>query len=184
MIELLVIAVSLGLDAFSIAFAHGLCDKACDRNAMKRLSIAFGGFQFFMPLLGFLLGQAIAPWLKQADVWIVTGILAIIGIHMIVEAIKNPEQCSATDLSRGWALIGVSVATSLDAWAVGFSYAILQRSIWIPSLIIGITASLMTLLGVWLGRSSQKYQIRRPGIWGGIAILGIAIKILIERLLI
>ena len=152
MIELLVIAVSLGLDAFSIAFAHGLCDKVCDRNAMKRLSIAFGSFQFFMPLLGFLLGKTIAPWLKQADVWIVTGILVIIGIHMIVEAIQNPEQTSTTDLSRGWALMGISIATSLDAWAVGFSFAILKRSIWVPSLIIGITASIMTLLGVWLGR--------------------------------
>jgi manganese efflux pump family protein len=184
MIELLVIAISLGLDAFSIAFAHGLCDKDFDKHAMRRLSFAFGSFQFFMPLLGFYLGRFIAPWLKHADIWVVAGILAIIGIHMIIEAIKSSEYEANSKLSKGWKLLGISVATSLDAWAVGFSFALLKRSIWIPSLIIGITASFMTIAGIWLGRSSQKLNIRKPGIWGGIALLGIAIKMILERLLI
>jgi manganese efflux pump family protein len=180
MTELIIIAISLGIDAFSVAFAHGICDKRCDNSAFVRLSLAFGGFQWLMPIIGFYFGSLISPWLKQADIWIVATIIALIGVHMIREAYREENK---TNLSRGWPLLFAAFATSLDAWAIGFSFAILNRTIWKPALLIGITAAFMTILGIWLGRSSQRFNLKRPGIWGGIALIVIALNMILQRIL-
>jgi len=135
-----------------------------------------------MTLIGFILGGILSPWLNQFDVWVMAGILILIGLHMILEALRNSKDDKAIDLSRGWLLIMIAFATSIDALAIGFSFSLINRQIWIPAAAIGLVAGLMTISGFYIGRFFQRLKLKRVGLIGGFALIGIALKIVLERL--
>lgn len=183
MIELFIIALSLSLDAFSLAVSFGMCHSACPLKSKLRISLSFGFFQFIMPILGYWLGGSVSHWIDRWDHFIVFGILSLVGGKMLFDAFKIEDNKNNTDISRGYSLILASIATSLDAFAVGISFALLKRELFFSSILIGITAAMMSFLGVNFGSHIGKKWIKRPELFGGLAILGIGIKTLLQGLL-
>ncbi len=181
MLEILVIAFGLGLDAFSLAVAFGMCQKVCTLNTRFRLSLSFGLFQFFMPLIGFYAGLRVARFTESIDHWIVFAVLSLVGGKMVYEALNNDQDQVMVDISRGIPLLVASIATSIDALAVGFSFALLKDGILLPAVIIGVVASIMTFVGVTFGHRVGRKYISKPEIIGGIAIIIIGFKTLLEH---
>lgn len=167
-----------------MAVATGVCLKNVSARQTFRLSWHFGLFQALMPILGWLSGSLLERYLARIDHWIAFGLLAFIGVRMLLE---NPESGSSNDRckdpTRGMSLILLSVATSIDALAVGFSMSMLQNSIWYAAGIIGIVAGVFTLVGLHLGRliSAISQIARYATVLGGSILIGIGVKILFEH---
>lgn len=179
---LLALAIGLGMDAFAVAIAVGARMPHLGFHPVFRLSFHFGLFQFLMPIIGWLIGNQIERFVHQWAHWIAFVLLLFIGGKMIWEAIRfTPEELAAADPTRKWSLIILSVATSIDALAVGFSVALLDGEIVMSAIVIGVVAAVMTLIGMGLGRTAGLGLGRSAGILGGIILLGIGIKILIEN---
>jgi putative Mn2+ efflux pump MntP len=148
------------------------------------MSGAFGFSQFVMPLIGWSAGRAVADLIEACDHWVAFGLLCLVGGKMIVEAFRNKdmEDAPAADPTRGWNLLMLAVATSIDALAVGLSLALLDTAILYPSVVIGVTAFAMTWAGMVFGARIGACLGRRVGIAGGLILIGIGIRILWEHL--
>ena len=181
-VELLLIAVGLSMDAFAVAVCKGLGMRRMNWKNATIIALFFGGFQALMPLIGWLLGKQFEQYITSIDHWIAFVLLAFIGGKMIWEAVKGEEEASCEDRLDLKELFGLSIATSIDALAVGITFAFLQVQI-VPSVIsIGVTTFVLSLAGVAIGnkfgsRLSQKAQIA-----GGAILILIAFKILLEHL--
>ena len=134
-----------------------------------------------MPILGWLAGVTIQKWVAAFDHWIAFGLLAFIGGKMIYESFQTDAEKKGGDPTRGWSLIILSIATSIDALAVGLSMAVVGVAVWFPSVIIGIVAGLMTILGMHLGRKLGIKFGQRMELVGGVILIAIGIKILLEH---
>jgi manganese efflux pump family protein len=179
---LLVVAIGLGMDAFAVAIAVGARLPCLGFHPVFRLSFHFGLFQFLMPIIGWLIGHQIERFVKDWAHWIAFALLLIISVKMIREALTcTTEQLNTSDPTRRSSLIILSVATSIDAFVVGFSVALLQADIVTASIVIGVVAATMTSVGMGLGRTVGFRLGRSAGVLGGIILLGIGLKILIEN---
>jgi putative Mn2+ efflux pump MntP len=172
------------MDALAVAIATGVRLKKVSPRQTFRLSWHFGLFQALMPILGWFGGSVVEQYLAKIDHWIAFVLLAFIGVRMILENFKSdaPDP-QHKDPTRGMSLIMLSVATSIDALAVGFSLSMLQISIWYAALIIGLVAAGFTLAGLHLGRliSSISRVAHYATVFGGGILLGIGLKILYEH---
>jgi putative Mn2+ efflux pump MntP len=148
-----------------------------------RLAFHFGLFQALMPILGWLVGSTINQWIAPFDHWIAFGLLAFVGIRMIRSGLQNEDEAVTIDPSRGATLIMLSVATSIDAFAVGLSLAVLGVSIILPSIIIGLVAGGMSLLGIFLGGRLGKKFGKRMEVVGGVILIVIGARVVISHLL-
>jgi putative Mn2+ efflux pump MntP len=183
-IQILGIAVALAMDAFAVAMAIGVRMQDVSRRQVFRLSWHFGLFQALMPVLGWNAGIGVRDYIARYDHWVAFGLLVLVGGRMILEAVKGLDEVNVQhrDPTRGITLIILSVATSIDALAVGFSLSMLEISIVVPALVIGIVALLLTFAGILGGsRVSRLAGFSRYAAFagGGILIL-IALRILIE----
>lgn len=182
LLPLVGIALGLAMDAFSVAVATGIClGKVHPRQAF-RLSFHFGLFQFGMPVLGWTAGSLVAEQIRSFDHWLAFGLLSFVGGKMIWEALHPEEECVRGDPTRGISLVMLSLATSIDAFAVGLSLALLGAPVLFPSLVIGAVAGNMTLLGLQIRRRAGNLLGRRMEIVGGLVLIAIGIKILVEHL--
>ncbi len=182
-LTLLGIAVGLAMDAFAVAIGVGLTLERVSPRQVFRLAWHFGLFQALMPILGWLAGISIEAWISPLDHWIAFGLLAAIGGKMIYEAIRDqPEKETAADPTKGLSLVVLSVATSIDALAVGLSLAVLGVDIWYPAVVIGLVASAFTIVGMGLGQRFGALLGRRMEIVGGLILIAIGVKILIDHL--
>ncbi len=183
-LSLLGIAVALAMDAFAVALATGLALPVMGGRHLFRLGFHFGLFQALMPIAGWLAGMTIQGWIADYDHWIAFVLLVGIGGKMMHEAFEdhNDEEL-IRDPTRGWSLVMLSVATSIDALAVGLTLAMLQVSVWLPSLVIGIVAGVLTVLGMMLGRRISGIWGQRVEVFGGVVLCGIGLKILVEHTL-
>lgn len=179
--ELMLLAVGLSMDAFAVAICKGL---AMDKVTLQRAAVVglwFGGFQGLMPLLGWLLGSRFAAYITAVDHWIAFALLVLLGINMIREARCPDEEDTNASLAFR-VMLPMAVATSIDALAVGISLAILRANIWVCSSWIGIITFTLSALGVRLGKKlGDKFQ-RSAGLLGGLVLICIGIKILVEHL--
>ena len=177
-LEVFLLAVALGMDAFSVAVAVGM--TSARPKQMFRLSWHFGLFQFLMPLLGWGFGKAMGGIVGAAGRWLAFAILMAIGTKMLAgEKTGARSKRNAADRTRGWSLVSLSVATSIDALAAGISLGMLSVSVVNVSVIIGVTAALMTLAGMLLGRSvstAVPWVAARAEILGAIILFAAAIK--------
>jgi len=182
--EILLIAVGLGMDAFAVAIGIGIVIKKLSFGPVFRLSFHFGLFQFMMPIIGWMAGRTISDYIVDYDHWIAFGLLAYIGSKMIWDSMRDAEddKFADKDPTRGLSLFVLSVATSVDALAVGLSLAFLNIQILYPSIVIGVVAALMTVCGMAFGDFVGKTVGSKLGILGGFILIGIGIKILIEHL--
>lgn len=179
-IEILLVALALGCDAFAVGMGVGT--RFCSPRQVFRLSFHFGLFQFMMPLIGWFLGQNVVGFTRQWGPWIAFGVLFFIGARAFYESFRDEgprpgEECS--DPTRGFSLVVLSVATSMDALGVGFSLGMLGESLLMASVWIGIAAAAMTWTAMELGnRLSAKFGKRMETV-GGIVLMAIAVKLLI-----
>lgn len=181
--ELLLTAIALAMDAFAVAVATGVCLKCVSKRQMCRMSWHFGLFQALMPILGWYLGVTVRDFVQTWAHWIAFALLTWIGVKMILEAVGDTDKAEACDPTRGMPLLILSVATSIDALAVGLSLSLLGVSVWWPALVIGITALGFTALGLYLGETmSRAGRIARfAEILGGLVLVGIGVKILSDN---
>lgn len=184
LITIISIAVALAMDAFAVALATGVCLKEVSLRQTFRLSWHFGLFQALMPILGWYLGSVVQTSVESYAHWISFGLLTLVGGNMIREALVIDEQIekSSKDSTRGLTLVVLSVATSLDALAVGISLSMMEVSIIAPAIIIGIVAGLFTILGLHIGKrvASLSWISRWAEVIGGVVLLAIAVNILKE----
>ena len=172
------------MDAFAVAITTGVILKDVSFRQTFRLSWHFGLFQAMMPVLGWSAGLSIRTYIEQYDHWVAFGLLAYVGVSMIRGAFGNDEDASvARDPTRGMSLVMLSVATSIDALAVGFSLSILDVSIWTPALVIGLVAGIFTIAGLQIGKRIGSLTRLRHVVEavGGIVLIIIGIKILHEH---
>ena len=178
----LVLALGLAMDAFAVAIAVGAVLPKLSLRRVFRLSFHFGLFQFLMPILGWLAGLGVRQLIEAYDHWVAFGLLAFIGGKMIFESRRIIPKTSRSDQTRGWRLVALSVATSIDALAVGLGMAMLRVQIWLPSVIIGVVATSMTALGMELGRRLGRRFGQHMELLGGLVLIGIGTRILLQHL--
>jgi len=182
-LTLLGIALGLAMDAFAVAIGTGLQLCEVTRRQTFRLAWHFGLFQAFMPIIGWLAGLTLVAYIAPVDAWIAFGLLAFIGGKMIYEAFKGKDdEGDRCDPTKGWSLVVLSIATSIDALAVGLSLAVLGVSIWYPALVIGVVAGVLTVIGLYLGKRFGALLGRQMEALGGLVLIGIGVKILVDHL--
>lgn len=181
-ITLFGIAIALAMDAFAVALATGMALNPLTGRHLFRLGFHFGLFQALMPVTGWLAGKSFQHLIADYDHWIAFALLAFVGGKMIREALAPADEEAATDPTRGMTMVMLSIATSIDALAVGLSLALLGVSIWTPALVIGLVAGVLTVCGMLLGRRVGAAWGKRVEIVGGIVLCLIGVKILIEHL--
>ena len=184
-LEIIFIAVGLAMDAFSVSIAAGMAVGNPGSGHYFRLSFHFGLFQFMMPLVGFVAGMYVEQYISNFDHWVAFGLLVFIGSRMIFEACRGRDDESKftdRDPTKGWSLVVLSIATSIDALAVGLSIGVLGGPIVLPSVIIGIVCAVFSLAGVYIGKKAGIILGKRAEAFGGIALIIIGFKILADHL--
>ena len=181
--ELLLIAIGLSMDAFSVSVCKGLTTKRFSWRMALICGLWFGFFQILMPTIGYFLGAQFQEFIEAYDHWIAFGLLFLIGANMIREAVWGKEEKGegngALDFKTMFLL---AIATSIDALAVGVSFACIQVKIWSSVLVIGLTTFAFSVLGVKIGNVfGTKYE-KSAGIIGGIILILIGLKILLDHL--
>ncbi|MCK5056507.1 MAG: manganese efflux pump [Candidatus Aminicenantes bacterium] len=185
LLEIFTAAVALAMDAFSVSISAGMIIKKPGFGHYFRLSFHFGLFQFMMPIAGYFFGSYLESYIKDYDHWVAFGLLVFIGLKMIREAFSKKEEVSfkQKDPSRGFNLVLLAVATSIDALAVGLSLGVLNQPVLFPGIVIGITCSLFSIAGVFIGKKAGNVVGRKAEAIGGIMLLIIGVKILYEHLI-
>lgn len=175
------IAFALAVDAFTVALAVGATIKPLTGRHCFRLGWHFGLFQFLMPVVGWLAGSSAQRYISAYDHWVAAALLFIVGGRMIYTAFRADDPELKGDPTRGMTLVVLSVATSIDALAIGVTLAALQVAILYPSVIIGLIAGAMTLAGMLIGvRLGRLFAGFMPGI-GGLVLCAIGLKILLDH---
>ncbi|MFZ5564488.1 MAG: manganese efflux pump MntP family protein [Thermodesulfobacteriota bacterium] len=182
-LTILGIAVALAMDAFAVSIAAGVYLRSVGLRHYFRLGWHFGLFQALMPVLGWYAGLSVRGLIESYDHWVAFGLLAFVSFNMFREAFDAGENRSKTDPSRGLRLVLLSVATSIDALAVGLSLSVLKISVWGPAAVIGVTAAAFTVTGLMLGsRAGNILWLRRyTDLAGAGVLLFIGLRILYEH---
>ncbi|MFN2353030.1 MAG: manganese efflux pump MntP family protein [Desulfopila sp.] len=182
MLPILGIAVALAMDAFAVAIATGVSLRNINLRQTFRLSWHFGLFQALMPVIGWYFGTSIQHYVEAYAHWIAFALLFLVGGNMIREAFtrEEDEDSAHKDATKGLTMVILSIATSIDALAVGLSMSLLKVSIVTPAIIIGIVAGLFTILGLHLGARAARFERLSPiaEALGGVVLWLIGINIL------
>ena len=198
-VDILLIGIGLSMDAFSVSICKGLTTKKFSWKMALTCGLWFGFFQALMPLIGYFLGAQFEQFITSVDHWIAFGLLFLIGANMIREALSKKtsdrelslraeqreawQPSTTQDGSLGFkTMLLLAIATSIDALAVGISFACIQVKIWSSVLIIGLTTFLFSILGVKIGNVFGSKFEKGAEILGGIILILIGLKILLEHL--
>ncbi len=180
--ELFILAIGLSMDAFAVAICKGLSLKKVTLKHSAIVGAWFGGFQALMPTIGYLLGVNFTHIIQRFDHWIAFGLLALIGVNMIRES-REKDENETTDASLGFkTMLLMAIATSIDALAVGVTFAFLEVNIVMAASFIGIVTFTCSFIGVKVGAVfGEKYKSAAE-LTGGLILIGIGLKILLEHL--
>lgn len=184
-ISLVLTALALAADAMSVSISNGIAVKKLQLPKVLLMAMLFGGFQALMPTLGWLLGTSVSKYISAFDHWIAFLLLAFIGFKMIVESFKNDEETVKKDPFSITNLLIMAVATSIDALAVGISFASLAipgSELWLGIALIGVITFTLSCLGAFLGKFLGNMFKKRAGLIAGIILCLIGLKILLEHL--
>jgi manganese efflux pump family protein len=184
-VSLLAIACALAMDAFAVAIVAGLTLNPMTRRHVFRLAFHFGLFQALMPTLGWAAGTAVHGYIAAFDHWVAFGLLVFVGGRMIHGAVagSEPQPAGPNAPTSGWSLVLLSVATSIDALAVGLTLAMIGATILVPALVIGLVAAAFTTTGMALGRRIGAAWGKRVEVVGGLILIAIGVKIVVEHVL-
>lgn len=181
-LNLLGISVGLAMDAFAVSVAAGLTLADVTPRHTFRIAFHFGLFQFLMPVLGWAAGSEVADRFAAYDHWVAFALLAFVGGKMLWDARHQDESFKAGDPTRGLMLVTLSIATSIDALAVGLSMAFLQVSVWVPSVVIGLVAATLSGIGIRFGSRFGNGKRRWAEAAGGAILLLIGVRVLLTHM--
>jgi len=180
-ITILLIAIALAMDSFSVAITKGFTStKTKMLSEALKIGFFFGTFQAIMPIIGWLAGLGITDLVSNSDHWIAFGLLTIIGARMIYESVTSESKKIASSSSLK-VLVMLSIATSIDALAVGLSLSFLEETILVPAIVIGVTTFSLSFLGSYIGKKLGNHS-ERIGVLGGLILILIGVRILLEHL--
>jgi len=182
-VTILLLAISLSFDSFAVSVCSGLNLPHIRFLQAAKIAVFLALFQAFMPLIGWLLGNSIKSLIEPVDHWIAFGLLSLIGGKMIIESFISSESREIKNPLHIKVILLLSVATSIDALAVGFSFATLIEKILVPVIIIGIVTFIASMLGILLGKKTGPTFNKYAEILGGLILIIIGSKILIEHIL-
>jgi len=178
LLTIFLIAIGLSLDAFAVSIAAGAVMKYFNSGDAFKMAFFFGAFQLVMPVVGWLSGLTLKNFISGVDHWVAFGLLLLIGCKMIYESFKINKSEKEKPGINTMALLGLALATSLDALAVGLSLSFLNVAIAMPAIIIGAVTFLLSFFGVFVGHKFGRLFAGKIEVAGGIVIVGIGIKIL------
>jgi putative Mn2+ efflux pump MntP len=181
--EILLIAISLSMDAFAVCLGAGTQERTSGPRPIFRLAFHFGLFQFLMPVIGWFAGTTILRYISAYDHWVAFGLLAFVGIRMIRSGFDPNSDEQKNDPSRGWTLVLLAFATSIDALAIGFSLGLVGVTIWYPAVVIGLVTGLISWLGILLGNQLSAKFGKRMEIIGGIILILMGVRIVLAHFL-
>lgn len=179
---LLAIALGLSFDTFAVSLTYGVVRNSIIFRQATRVAIVFAFFQGGLTVTGYYLGSLVSNRLTEANYWIAFGVLVFLGVKMIIESLKSNEE-EIKDYNNPVMLCSVAVATSIDAFAVGISLALLKIEIWGAGLLIGGVTFIASMLAIRIGKSAGEKLGSRVEILGGLILIGIGLKMLLEHLL-
>lgn len=180
MIELLILSVALSMDAFAVALGLGAKQSVKKRSFALKVGLLFGFFQGFMPLIGYLAGVGLSSFIESIDHWIAFVLLGVIGGKMIYESFGEPVE-EEISIITGKVLLLLAVATSVDAMAAGFTLTLMATSISASIFIIGLTTFIFSYAGVLIGSKGGAFLESKAELLGGIVLIIIGLKILVQH---
>jgi len=183
LITIVVVAIGLSFDTFAVSLSYGVVRSRILFWQAVRIALVLAFFQAGLLVTGFFLGSVVSEIIKVADHWIALGLLSFLGIRMIVEGIRRKQQDEIRDYTNASTLIAIAVGTSIDAFAIGISFALLDIIIWISGIIIGIVTFLASMTAIRIGKSAGERLGQKVEIIGGILLLAIGIKIFLDHML-
>jgi putative Mn2+ efflux pump MntP len=182
LLSILLISLGLAMDAFAVSITSGITIKYLKIRYALKIALFFGFFQAIMPVIGWLLGVSVRHAISGFDHWIAFGLLSIIGCKMIYESFKLQSDKEKIDPQNIYILFILSIATSIDALAIGLSLSFLKVAIIFPAIIIGLVTFLLSFLGVHIGNRIGHFFEKKIEMIGGLVLIGIGFKILVEHL--
>jgi putative Mn2+ efflux pump MntP len=180
-----IIAVALGLsfDTFAVSLSYGVVQRKILFREAVRIAVVMAVFQAGLLVTGYFLGSFISDIVKAADHWVALILLSVLGIRMIIEGLRKKEKDEIKDYSNTATLISMAIGTSIDAFAVGVSFALLSIRIWYSAVIIGIVTFLASMTAIRIGKSAGGRLGNKVEIIGGLILIAIGIKIFLEHML-
>jgi len=182
LITITIIALALAMDAFAVSIVSGTVYKQLKVKHALRMALSFGAFQAFMPLIGSLAGLTIRDHIAEYDHWVAFGLLAAVGGKMIYESFKIAPADKNSNPANVMVLLFLSIATSIDALAVGITLSILKDSIVLAVTIIGLVTFVLSYIGVYIGKKVGHFFEGQIEAIGGFVLIALGLKILIEHL--
>ncbi len=182
LIELLIIAVGVSMDAFAVSICKGLSVQKLRPRHAGLTALWFGGFQALMPLAGYLLGATFAGFVGSVDHWVAFILLGIIGGNMLKESFQKDDEIDVNPDFSFRTMLAMAIATSIDALAIGVSFAFLNVNIWTAILLIGVTTGLFSAVGVYIGHVFGARYKSKAEFTGGFILIAMGVKILVEHL--
>lgn len=180
---IVLMSLALAMDASVVSLAASTSGQITGPRATFRLTFHFGLFQGLMPVIGWLIGSAIEPVIAGFDHWIAFILLTFVAINMIRSAWESSPESRLCDPSRGASLVMLSIATSIDALAVGLSLKMLGVSIWLPALAIGMITALACLIAIQLGVRAGAWMEKQAQVAGGLVLILIGVRIVVTHTL-
>lgn len=181
--EIILISIGLAMDAFGVSIGKGLSMPVGENGRKVTLAFLFGLFQFLMPVMGWLIGRQFIDVISEWDHWIIFGLLGYLGIAMIREGLSDEDDEDDDKQFLGvWEMMMLSVATSLDAMAVGLTFAFMPINVWEASTMIGVITFGISLIGIYLGKFMGQFVGKYADILGGGVLILIGTKILLQHL--
>lgn len=183
MLQTLLIAISVSMDAFAVSIGKGLTVHRLRGVDALKTALWFGGFQALFPLLGYFFATTFANYVTAIDHWIIFALLAFIGGNMIREAFEEEEENEKETAEFDWRhMLPLAVACSIDAFAVGVSFAFMKVNVWSSVLTIGVTTGAFSAAGLYIGRAFGSRWQQPAQITGGVVLILIGLKVLLEHL--
>jgi putative Mn2+ efflux pump MntP len=183
LISILLIALGLAMDAFAVSIVTGSVYRELHVKHALRMALSFGLFQAVMPVIGFLAGLGLKDYISRVDHWVAFGLLAFVGGKMIYEAFRIESAEKNRDPSNLLILLALSVATSIDALAVGITLSLLTSAIVLAVTLIGLVTFGLSFAGVYIGKRFGHFFESRIEVLGGVILIAIGAKILVEHLM-
>ncbi|MBK9388860.1 MAG: manganese efflux pump [Bacteroidetes bacterium] len=180
---ILAIALGLSFDTFAVSLSYGVVRNGILFRQATGVAIVLAIFQGGLTVAGYFLGSIITVALKATDHWIALGLLGFLGLKMILEGIKKNENEESRDLSKALILITIALGSSIDAFAVGISFALLSVQIWSAGIVIGAVTFLASMTAIRIGKSAGERLGNKVEIIGGLILVAIGIKIFLEHIL-
>lgn len=178
---ILAVAIGLSFDTFAVSLSYGVVRNGIIFRQATGVAIVLAFFQGGLTVAGYFLGSIISSALKATDHWIALGLLGFLGIKMIIEGFKKTGNVESLDLNKTLVLLTIALGTSIDAFAVGISFAFLNVKIWSSGIIIGTVTFLTSMIAIRIGKSAGERLSNKVEILGGLILVTIGVKIFLEH---